>query len=69
MLAGAGWAYYWAQARQGVTVGSTDIELKFEARNLTRTRAQEYQAIDGRRIEINSFAVGRSFSLGAGVKF
>ncbi len=45
------------------------LELKFEARNLTATRYQEFQSIGPNRIDVNTRDVGRSFSLGIGVKF
>ena len=55
-------------ARQGVTVAGAEFELKFEARNLTGTRSQEFQTVNGSRIDINTFDVGRSLSLGFAVK-
>jgi outer membrane receptor protein involved in Fe transport len=52
-------------ARQGFSLGGADFELKFEARNLTGTRYQEYQIFDnGRRVDTNTFNLGRVFSLG-----
>lgn len=56
-------------ARQGITVMGTDIELKFEARNLTGQRYEEFQEADGSRIDINTYDVGRRFSLSAAVRF
>ncbi|MBB5687440.1 TonB-dependent receptor domain-containing protein [Sphingobium boeckii] len=56
-------------ARKGVTIGNAEVELKFEARNLTRTKYQEYQQFDANRVDINTYALGRTFSLGASVKF
>ncbi|MEW9856110.1 TonB-dependent receptor domain-containing protein [Novosphingobium sp. M1R2S20] len=55
--------------REGVDFLGQDVELKFEARNLLRTRHQEYQSNGTDRIEINSYDVGRVFSLSAGIKF
>ncbi|MET1755311.1 TonB-dependent receptor [Novosphingobium sp. RD2P27] len=55
--------------REGVDFLGQDVELKFEARNLLRTRHQEYQSNGTNRIEINSYDVGRIFSLSAGINF
>lgn len=56
-------------ARQGVTIAGIDTELKFEARNITATKYQEFQQFNGNRIYYNLYDVGASFSLGLGVKF
>lgn len=57
-------------ARQGIRIGGVDVELKFEARNLTGTRNQEFQLFpNGVRRDINTYRLGRSFSLGASAKF
>lgn len=57
-------------ARQGIRVLGGEIELKFEARNLTKTKFQEYQDFpSGRRVFVNRWDQGRTFSLGASVKF
>ncbi|ODU21887.1 MAG: TonB-dependent receptor [Sphingomonas sp. SCN 67-18] len=56
-------------ARQGITLLGTEIELKFEARNLTGTRYQEFQQAGDSRIDVNTYKVGRSFSIGAELKF
>jgi hypothetical protein len=56
-------------ARQGITLLGTEVELKFEARNLTGTRYQEFQQAGDSRIDINNYKVGRSFSIGAELKF
>ncbi|WP_106639824.1 TonB-dependent receptor domain-containing protein [Allosphingosinicella vermicomposti] len=55
-------------AREGFTVAGKDLELKFEARNITGTDYLEYQQDDIRIIN-NGYDVGTSFSLGLGVKF
>lgn len=55
--------------RQGFEVYGKELELKFEARNLTGTDHQEFQTNGTNRIEINSYDVGQSFSLGASLKF
>ena len=55
--------------REGADFMGVPVELKFEARNLLRTRHQEYQDNGTNRIQINSYDVGRVFSLSAGVNF
>ena len=56
-------------ARQGFTIGSVELEGKFEARNLTNTRYQEFQTLGTSRIDNNTFVLGRSFQLGVSAKF
>src|SRR3546814_6735304 len=56
-------------ARQGITLLGTEVELKYEARNLTGTRYQEFQQAGDSRIDGNTYKVGRSFSIGAELKF
>jgi Outer membrane receptor proteins, mostly Fe transport len=56
-------------ARQGITLGNTDVELKFEARNLTGRRNEEYQNLESGRIDINTYDVGRTISFSASVTF
>jgi outer membrane receptor protein involved in Fe transport len=55
--------------RQEVPVFGTRAEFKFEARNIFGTDYEEFQSIDDNRIDINSYRVGRSFSLGVTVNF
>jgi outer membrane receptor protein involved in Fe transport len=56
--------------RQGVQFGPTEFELKFEARNLTGTRYQEFQSFDnGARVDYNTYDLGRIFSVGLSAKF
>jgi len=47
----------------------TPVELKAEARNITRTKYQEYQQYGDNRVDINRYNVGASFSLGMSAKF
>lgn len=56
-------------ARQGFDVGSRQVELKFEARNLTGRKYQEVQESGANRIYFNRYKLGRSFSLSAALKF
>ena len=55
--------------RQGLDLFGQEVELKFEARNLTGRGNEEFQTNGTQRIEINSYDIGTSFSLGASVKF
>ena len=55
--------------RQEVPFFGARAELKFEARNLLGQDYEEFQAVDGNRIEINSYNLGQSFSLGLTFRF
>jgi outer membrane receptor protein involved in Fe transport len=56
-------------ARQGVEVAGRAFELKFEARNLTGRKYKEYQTIDGHRVDLNTYRLGRVFALSASTRF
>lgn len=56
-------------ARQGLDLWGREIELKFEARNLTGVGYEEYQKAGKNRIDVNTYDVGRFFSIGASAKF
>lgn len=56
-------------ARQGFDLFGKELELKFEARNLTGRKHIEYQQVAGNRIDVNTYDVGRTFSLSASLKF
>ncbi|WP_226699218.1 TonB-dependent receptor domain-containing protein [Qipengyuania gaetbuli] len=56
-------------ARQGFDFFGSELELKLEARNLTGTDHQEFQTNGTNRVDVNSYTVGRSVSLGASLKF
>ena len=56
-------------ARQGVTLFGTDVEVKFEARNLTGQAYREFQKSGANRIFFNRYDVGQAYSLGVGLKF
>ena len=56
-------------ARQGLRFAGGELELKFEARNLTNSDYAETQDVRGTRINVNRYGLGRSFSLGASLKF
>lgn len=56
-------------ARQGLDLWGREVELKFEARNLTGVGYEEYQKSGKNRIDVNTYDVGRFFSIGASAKF
>ncbi|MBB3860622.1 outer membrane receptor protein involved in Fe transport [Novosphingobium hassiacum] len=56
-------------ARQGFKLFAKELELKFEARNLTGRKNIEYQQLGDKRVEVNSFDVGRTLALSASLKF
>lgn len=57
-------------ARQGFELAGTEFELKFEGRNLTKTRYQEYQTFaNDVRVDTNTYNLGRVFTVGLSAKF
>ena len=56
-------------ARQGFEVIGRTVEVKFEARNLTGRKYQEYQKSGANRVDVNTYKAGRTFSLSASVTF
>ncbi|MFY8194679.1 MAG: TonB-dependent receptor, partial [Novosphingobium sp.] len=56
-------------ARQGFKLFSKDLEMKFEARNLTGRKNLEYQQAGSNRVEVNTYDVGRTFALSASLTF
>lgn len=56
-------------ARQGLELWGREVELKFEARNLTGVGYEEYQKAGKNRVDVNTYDVGRFFSIGASAKF
>ncbi|MBY4637963.1 TonB-dependent receptor [Sphingopyxis sp. XHP0097] len=56
-------------ARQGINLLKKEIELKFEARNLTGRTYKEVQEAGDNRIFLNRYKLGRTFSLSASLKF
>lgn len=54
-------------ARQGFKVLGREVEVKFEARNLTGTRYQEFQDFPNSRVFVNRYRLGRTVSLGLSV--
>ena len=55
--------------REGVRLFNTEVELKFEARNLTGQDYEEFQRLNDSRIDTNSYDLGRTFTLGATFRF
>ena len=55
--------------REGFKVFKRELEIKFEARNLTGRRHVEFQRAGDRRLDFNSYDVGRFFSLSGTLKF
>jgi outer membrane receptor protein involved in Fe transport len=56
-------------ARQGINLGGIEAELKFEARNLTGTKYQEFQQNGENKIFYNRYKAGTSVSIGLEIKF
>lgn len=56
-------------AREGIEVMGKQIELKFEARNITGTKHEEFQQLGANRVDINTYDVGTTLSLSAAVNF
>lgn len=55
-------------AREGFKLLNRELEVKFEARNLTGEKHEEFQESGSNRIERNTYDLGRSFSLSATIK-
>jgi TonB-dependent receptor len=55
--------------RQGFDLGGVFMELKLEGRNLTGVRYQEFQSLNGSRIDTNTYALGRVFRAGLSATF
>ncbi len=56
-------------ARSEVKLGRQPLELSFDVRNIFGRDNLEYQELNGVRIDINSFRVGTSFSVGVKAQF
>lgn len=55
--------------REGLTLFGLDMEWKFEARNLLGVNHEEFMATQEARIDLNTYDIGTTFSLGASAKF
>ncbi|HEX8443263.1 MAG TPA: TonB-dependent receptor [Allosphingosinicella sp.] len=51
-------------AREAVELFGANAEIRFEARNLLRQDYEEFQKFEDRRIDINRYDLGATFSLG-----
>ena len=56
-------------AREGVRFMGVETEIKFEARNITGTKYQEYQQVGANRNYYNLYNVGTTLAVGVGVNF
>ena len=55
-------------AREGIRFGKVEAEVSFEARNLLRTRYEEFQQIGNNKIFYNRYRLGATFELGVSFK-
>jgi outer membrane receptor protein involved in Fe transport len=55
--------------RQGFAAFGQDMTFSLEARNLLGEDFEEYQELGGGRVDINTYELGRSFSVGLTVRF
>jgi len=55
-------------AREGLTFFNTEFEVKFEARNITGQRHQEFQSVGARRIDVNTYDVGTTLAVSISAK-
>ena len=55
--------------RQEARLFNTRLEFNFEIRNITGENYEEFQEVDGTRIETNTYPTGRIFSLGVKAEF
>ena len=55
--------------REGIEVRGREIELKFEARNLTGVGYEEYQISGANRVDANTYDMGRVIALSATATF
>ncbi len=56
-------------AREGIMIGKKELEIKLEVRNITGEGYSETQDIGTGVVQINSYDIGTSVSLGASLKF
>jgi TonB-dependent receptor len=56
-------------AREEIDFLGVPAEIRFEARNILGQDYEEFQEFEDNRISINSYDVGRTFSLGIGFRF
>jgi len=56
-------------AREAMPMFGRDLELSLEVRNILGQGYREYQSVGDRDIEINSYDLGTSFSIGVSLTF
>ena len=56
-------------AREAMDFLGKEIELKFEARNITARKHEEFQQSGANRIDVNTYDLGRTLTLSASVTF
>ena len=56
-------------AREAIPVMGREIELKFEARNITGQKHEEFQQSGANRVDINTYDVGTTLALSAAINF
>ena len=56
-------------AREAMDFMGQEVELKFEARNLTARKHEEFQQSGANRIDVNTYDLGRTIALTASVTF
>ena len=56
-------------AREAMDFLGQEIELKFEARNITARKHEEFQQSGTNRIDVNTYDLGRTLTLSAAVNF
>ena len=55
--------------REAMDFYGQEIELKFEARNITARKHEEFQSLGKNRVDVNTYDLGRTLSLSASVTF
>lgn len=55
-------------AREGIEIRGRTVELKFEARNITGRRHEEFQQSSTNRIDYNTYDVGTTLAISASLK-
>jgi hypothetical protein len=55
--------------REGINLFGIETEWEFEARNILGENYEEFQATEDNRIEVNTYDIGTTFSLGVSAKF
>ena len=56
-------------AREAMDFLGQEVELKFEARNITARKHEEFQQSGTNRIDVNTYDLGRTLTLSASVTF